>query len=372
MGVYLHKNSPNWQYEFQHKGTRYRGSTSCTSKSAAKEYERKERNRIAEGAQERPDITLDEAFGNYWTLVGQHESNSVTTAGQIKRMTTFFGKNTLLRDLDRAEIDKYVSRRRRQKARNKTQPVSNATVNRETQLLKRVIARVPDRFAKPTINWKGVNLKESQERVRELSTKEEARLFEVLPPDLANVAEFAILTGQRLSSVITLLWSKVDLEAGRAELRVKGDKWHRIPLIPRAVALVRSQVRAGPYVFTYLCERPSPPRKDRVRRLRGERYPFTKDGWRRKWKVALEAAGIEDFRFHDFRHTGATRVLRASKNLKAVQNLLGHATITTTARYAHALEDDVRDALSAVESRNNAGATISELPGIRRNARGGA
>ena len=72
--------------------------------------------------------------------------------------------------------------------------------------------------------------------------------------------------------------------------------------------------------------------------------------------AALKAAGIKDFRFHDLRHTAATRALRESGNLKVVQQLLGHADIATTARYAHAMTDDVRDvmeAMEAMESRNN-------------------
>ena len=79
-------------------------------------------------------------------------------------------------------------------------------------------------------------------------------------------------------------------------------------------------------------------------RRSGERYPFTKSGWRKQWSRALKAAGIEDFRFHDLRHTAATRTLRASGNMKAVQKMLGHSDITTTARYAHVMVDDVRAA----------------------------
>lgn len=369
MTVYRHKNSPHWQYDFQHKGRRYHGSTGTPSKSAAKAFELAERQRVAEGVQIKPDLTIDDACGNYWSIVGQHERNRVTTEGQLERLRSFFGGNTLIRDLDRAELDKYVARRRGQRARNKQTLVSNATVNREMQLLKRVIKRVPAKYAKPEIEWDGIMLTESQERVRELLPDEEARLFAKLPPDLANVAEFAMLSGQRKSSVITLLWNKVDLRGERATLRVKGDKWHSIPLTPRMIALLANQPKVGPRVFTYVCERPSPPRADRPRRLKGERYPFSVGGWARKWQKALKDAGIEDFRFHDLRHTAGTRVLRASKNLKAVQKLLGHTTITTTARYAHAQEDDVRDALMEEESRNSPGVSNSELLETRRNAR---
>lgn len=369
MTVYRHKNSPNWQYDFQHKGRRYHGSTGCPSKSAAKEFERKERNRIAEGVQVKPDITVDDAFGNYWSQVGQHESNSTTTRGQSKRLIAFFGANTLLRDIDRREIDRYVAQRRGQKARGSKALVKNATVNRELELLKRAIKRVPATYAKPEIDWAGAILPEPKERVRELSADEERRLFAQLPPDLANVAEFALLSGQRLSSVITLLWRNVDFQGCRAVLRVKGDKWHTIPLTPSMVALLGNQPKVCAQVFTYTCERPSPPRGDRTRRLKGQRYPFSKDGWRRKWAKALTDAGVEDFRFHDLRHTAGTRTLRASRNMKAVQNLLGHTTITTTARYAHAMEDDVRTALLETESRNSPDMGKVELPENGRNAR---
>ena len=83
------------------------------------------------------------------------------------------------------------------------------------------------------------------------------------------------------------------------------------------------------------------------------RYPFSQSGWRRDWRKALKEESIEDFRFHDTRHTAATRILRASNNLKVTQQLLGHKDIATTARYAHAMHDDVRAAMDAVYSRNN-------------------
>jgi integrase len=353
--VYRHKNSPNWQYDFQVKGQRYTGSTGCTSKSAAKDFERRERNRVAEGVTVKPDLTVDEAFGNYWMLVGQHESNASTTKGQLARMKAFFGATTLIRDLDRAEIDRYVARRRGQAANNSDRLVSNATVNRETQLLKRALRRVPDKYARPTIDWTGVMLKEAQERVRELSSDEERALFRRLDDDLGAVAEFAMLSGQRRESVITMLWSKVDLVAGRAEVRVKGDKWHSFPLTPRMVAIIANRPKVGPRIFTYVCERPAPKRGDRPARIKGERYPFSSEGWKRKWSKALKDAGITDFRFHDLRHTAATRVTRATGNLKIAQKLLGHTTIATTARYAHAAEDDVRNGLLAAESQNSPG-----------------
>jgi site-specific recombinase XerC len=64
-------------------------------------------------------------------------------------------------------------------------------------------------------------------------------------------------------------------------------------------------------------------------------------------------AKLLDYRFHDNRHTAATGILRATGNLKVVQKLLRHSNIATTAKYAHALIDDVRDAMEAGEKSRN-------------------
>lgn len=63
-------------------------------------------------------------------------------------------------------------------------------------------------------------------------------------------------------------------------------------------------------------------------------------------KAAMVAAGIEDFRFHDLRHTFATRLLRHTGNLKLVSRLLGHTQVETTMRYAHVMLDDMIDGIS--------------------------
>ena len=108
------------------------------------------------------------------------------------------------------------------------------------------------------------------------------------------------------------------------------------------------------YAFVYKCAR------SRGKRRKGEHYPFSKNGWRKPWYGALAAAGVSDFRFHDTRHTAATRVLRKSRNLKVVQQMLGHTTITTTARYAHVQLDDVREAMEATERQTIAQAVTTD------------
>jgi integrase len=181
-----------------------------------------------------------------------------------------------------------------------------------------------------------------------------------------------MLSGARRTAIVTLLWSKVDLRKGTAAVHTKGDVWHEFPMSHRMKEIIANRPKVGPYVFTYECERPAPPREGRARRIKGERYPFSKDGWKRKWYKALADAGVTDFRFHDLRHTAATRITRAS-NLKVAQKLLGHSRIETTARYAHVGDDDIRRAMEDVQQSRNSPEQVGggiqknpEKPYIRR------
>jgi len=73
--------------------------------------------------------------------------------------------------------------------------------------------------------------------------------------------------------------------------------------------------------------------------------------WRTAWKAALRRAGIKDFRWHDLRHTAASWWIDAGVPLDVVKELLGHASIVTTGRYAHRAGDARRRAVDAVAAR---------------------
>lgn len=347
MSVYKPAKSPYFQFDFQWKGRRFHGSTGQTTRRDAERFEADERRRVTLGTDAKPGITVDEACGTWWRAKGEHQKSAYTTNYQIEALIAGLGAKTLLGALTLRDFDRYVARRRHKRA--------NASVNREVELARRIWRWTAARgFDVAPIEWCALLLPEPQERVRELGVDDEARLMAKLPESLRVVVEFALLTGQRRSEIIGLRWSDVDLAGARATLSTKGGGRHTIPLTPRAVALIANQPKVCAQVFTYVCERPSPARGDRPRRLRGERYPFSRDGWRRHWARALKDAGITDFRFHDLRHTKATRALRATGNLKAVSKLLGHTDIKTTARYAHALEDDVRAMMVASEEATGA------------------
>lgn len=110
--------------------------------------------------------------------------------------------------------------------------------------------------------------------------------------------------------------------------------------------LIANQPRVGPFVWTYVCQH------SRAKRKKGQRYPLTATALRKGWEGALQAAGIEGFRFHDLRHTRGTRIVRATGSLAAAKKALAHRSLNTTLRYSHVLDDDLRNALDASESRS--------------------
>jgi len=60
----------------------------------------------------------------------------------------------------------------------------------------------------------------------------------------------------------------------------------------------------------------------------------------------VRAAGVEDFTFHDLRHTFGTRLAASGADVVKIRELMGHASITTTMRYMHASDSRKRDAIA--------------------------
>jgi integrase len=138
---------------------------------------------------------------------------------------------------------------------------------------------------------------------------------------LRLIVLLALMTGMRIAEIFGLKWGdllyKEELIAVRAKL--KGGKMRYVPMPPELAAELRyyPTVLAGDRIF--------PPKPG----AGGERQRVD-----RSFATILRLAGIEDFRFHDIRHTFASWYMMNGGDLYELAKILGHANIKMTERYA--------------------------------------
>ncbi|WP_245290392.1 site-specific integrase [Shinella sp. DD12] len=201
-------------------------------------------------------------------------------------------------------------------------------------------------------------LDERQERIREASPDEEDAILSELSRGYDIAVRFAFLSGCRRMEILGLEWSMVDFFTRNFRVIGKGNKERVIPMSEEIYTLLWAEKdHHQTSVFTFVAARTR--KKEGLER--GKRYPLTESGLKTAMRRAVPKAGVADFRFHDTRHTAATRVLRKS-NLRVAQLLLGHSDVKTTTKYAHALNDDIRAALDAASrpTKNPTGGNLSE------------
>lgn len=358
MSTYKPKGSQYFYYDFQVNGLRFYGPTGATQKKSADAAERRERNRIAEngGKRPQPEMSLNEAAAKYYQDHAINLAEGENVFGYLGNIKRIIGGAVLLSELGDAEVAEFVRVRRGETARHGKSLMAPRSVNIETAVIRRLLrkAKTWGVAIGETPNFEEHFLEEPAPTERYLSREEETRLFEHLRPDFHALARFCLITGARVTSARTLKWQDVSYPESVITLKVKSRKKNKTQQIPmtRDVQLLLANEKGHhpEFVFTYMCEKSRGVQKRAdgltLARFKGQRYPFTKNGWRRAWGDALKAAKIANFTFHGLRHTAATRTLKAANgNLKLVQKLLGHSNITTTARYAHVMLDDIREAM---------------------------
>jgi integrase len=165
--------------------------------------------------------------------------------------------------------------------------------------------------------------KEPRGRVRYLSAEEKSRLIAACRSDsqLYALVVAALATGARQGELLRLRWRHVDLASGTAALEdTKNGDRRTATLLPPVIEALRALVR----------------RLDRDEVFVGPRggVSFPQEAW----TAALRTAGIEDFRFHDLRHTFASYLAMSGATLAELAEALGHKTLAMVKRYAHLTE----------------------------------
>ena len=217
-------------------------------------------------------------------------------------------------------------------------------------------------------------------RSRYLSGEELTRLLKALAQhrnqDAANAVRLLLLTGARRNEVLGATWNQFDLTNGvwsKLASETKQKREHRVPLSAPARALI-AEMRAG-----------AESGEARARELERE-AARDKQGWsraakqnaakrarlvaaspylfpgfaerasgnlghiRRFWIDVAKRAGLEDIRLHDLRHSFASFLVSAGLSLPVIGALLGHSQPSTTNRYAHLMDDPLRQATERVGS----------------------
>lgn len=171
------------------------------------------------------------------------------------------------------------------------------------------------------------------ERDRWLTREEAERLIRVCPPHLAALVRYALATGCRASEITGLEWNRVDLQRKTAWLnQTKNGTPRGVPLNEDAIEVLKEQIgKHSRYCFTF----------------RGEpwRWQVTNSGWH----TALEAAGIQDFRFHDLRHTWASWHRQAGTSCDELKELGGWKSREMVDRYAKYATSHLADAAMRIE-----------------------
>lgn len=321
MSLYKRKGSPNWWIKLTHNGKKIQRSSGTADKALAQEYH--DRLKVELWEQEKlgrkPRRTWDEAVIR-WIEETQHKATQHDDITQLRWLDVHFG-GQYLDTINRDRIDDIKRARLRDK-------VSNATVNRMLALVRAILRRAAlewewiDRYPKVSL------LKEPKLRIRWLHKKEAEKLINELPPHLAKMARFSLETGLRQSNVTGLQWSQVDLERACAWIHPDQAKARRaiaVPLSEGAVRLLRGERGKHPdFVFTF----------------RGK--PVTQVNTK-AWRSALKRAGIENFRWHDLRHTWASWHIQAGTPLHVLQELGGWETVDMVKRYAHLSSDHLKN-----------------------------
>lgn len=220
---------------------------------------------------------------------------------------------------------------------------SHATVNR-------YLAALSHAFTVAVNEWGWVEnspmrkvsrLKEPRGRVRFLEDGERTALLKACEqsklPELKLIVVLALSTGARQGEIMGLQWKQVDFERGVITLEeTKNGERRVLPLTGYAKTLLEQH--------------------GKVRRLdsllvfpdRGGKRPVN---IRAAWNNTLEAAGIEDFRFHDLRHSAASYLAMNGASLAEIAEVLGHKTLQMVKRYAHLSEAHTANVVASMNER---------------------
>ena len=231
---------------------------------------------------------------------------------------------------------------------DRSKEVTPATVNRSLTVLKSLFNRAIDwgRFRGENPVRKVKFFKENNERLRYLEKDEIVRLLAACHKHLKPIVVVALNTGMRRGEILTLQWSDCDFKRDIIYLKnTKNGEPREVPMntqVKAALVAVKKHPRSD-YIF------------------------YNKDGSRiqavkRSFFTALTKSDINNFRFHDLRHTFASHLVMSGVDLNTVRELLGHKSIAMTLRYSHLSPDHKKRAVDVLSERMTVVEKVDNVP----------
>lgn len=344
-GVYEHPKGSNmwWILYYDQFGKRHREKVGPKGLAIAAYHKRKTEIRedkfLPEKVTARRQAMLFEdiltAYLEEYSKVNKR-SYKTDRAFAVRLRREFSGK--ILQEITTQDIERLKGKLKEE--------LALATINLHLALLKHVYTKA--------IEWGKVDknpaapvkfFRANNARTRYLTEEEEARLKAACLVEHWDKIIVALHTGLRREEQFKLQWTSVNFQTGVLTIpRSKHGEARHIPMNDHVVEVLRnlpSRLKSA-YVF------PS----------RTGKTPLNANNFiNRVWNPLLAEAKIENFRWHDCRHTFASRLIMAGVDLRTVQELLGHKTIAMTLRYSHLSPTHQKEAVQRLLQKSTATTT---------------
>ena len=338
MAIYLRNES--WYYDFVHKGQRYSGCIGKVSKTIAKEELTRKKAQVVEGrlnpakAQKSPrfDAFAEEYLD--WVKLNNKPLTHRNVGSRLKPLLAKLGTKKL-NEITAWHMEQYKKTR-------KEAGLAPSTINNEITLLKSMFNKA--------VRWKKLVdhpgkdvqlLQVVSERPRFLSDEEETKILEVCSRYLLPIVETGLLTGFRPRELTSLRPEDVDLKRNLITVAAcysKNGESRTLPMGPKLRAILLDALAARGDAATVFVTRTG--------------KPWGSVAYGVRFLDACDRAQIPPCGPHVLRHTFASRLVMAGVDLRTVQELMGHKTITMTLRYTHLSPDHKRKAMEVLESRS--------------------
>jgi integrase len=334
--LYHQPKSPYWWIRLQIAGTKIRRSTSTTDRAEAEEFEHAERARLYRLAKlgDRSATAFKDAAAKWLTETQKR------TKYKDQLILEWFCGQPELRDAPLSEIDIDAIQTLRQLLADEGK--APATIDRYMALLRAILKKCADEWGLLDVAPKVPMYHAKPAEPRWLTRAQFKTLQKELPPHLSLAAQFAVLTGLRMRSMLGLTWARVDLRKRRAWIPgedMKAGAALGVPLSGAAVDVLKR------------C-RKLHPNGERVFQFEGAPVDDCNGA---AFKKAVARAGVGPLRWHDLRHTFAAWAVQSGVSLHELMQLGGWQSYAMVLRYGHLAPDHLSKAAEKVAGKGHTG-----------------